>query len=153
MMKPQYFTRADCLQLVKERETTRFHEALQSDSKTANRRRLRGTADGQQRSFGSSGSEDVIEDAGKFTYENITAWNTLTQNSSIVLTLFIGYLIDGAVAHPRSFYVDSIGPWAAFICIQGRAIAAIAGTASQFLVVIIEYQYNSIMSQPVGNDR
>jgi len=69
-----------------------------------------------------------------------------------VFTLFIGFLISGATAHPREFYTKSIGWGGAFICIEGRAIAGLVGTVLQFIIFLVDYCHEDIISRPLGNN-
>ena len=69
---------------------------------------------------------------------NINRKSQLFDETSIVFGLFIGYLISGATRHPVELYVNLP---VAYLCIQGRGIAAMLGT---FSILISKYITNSV---------
>jgi hypothetical protein len=69
---------------------------------------------------------------------NITRKTQLFDETSVVFGLFIGYLIVGATRHQVDLYVNLP---VAYLCIQGRGIAAMLGT---FCILLSKYITNSV---------
>ena len=69
---------------------------------------------------------------------NITRKSQLFDETSVVFGLFIGYLIVGATRHRVDLYVNLP---VAYLCIQGRGIAAMLGT---FCILLSKYITNSV---------
>lgn len=124
-------SRNDLVQIVKNRELQRLLGQDDDDPQAKKKRKQ-------------------ISSAGFLTDANIEALSTETSNSAITFTFFISFLIGQATSHPRSFYEPYVGVIGSFICIEGRAIAAVMGTLSLFLIQLINYQRNNIMKIPVG---
>ena len=60
-------------------------------------------------------------------------------NNMIANTLVIGFLVAGVIANDRSFYINGVVAW---ICIELRGLAAVAGTGS----VVISYALSNACS-------
>ena len=83
------------------------------------------------------------------TVQNIVSQRQLFDDASIILGLFIGYLITGATKHKVEDYINI---YVAYFCIQGRGIAVILGTSSMLITRIISINYNEIYAIDINPD-
>ena len=83
------------------------------------------------------------------TVQNIVSQRQLFDDASIILGLFIGYLITGATKHKVEDYLNI---YVAYFCIQGRGMAVILGTSSMLITRIISINYNEIYAIDIDPD-
>merc|ERR1740138_1975325 len=96
-----------------------------------------------------------------FTAKSIMSGNMLNYESeldaemerfnigSVVVALFAGYLIDSAWSHEPAYYFST---WAAYICIQGQLLGAIACVLTTLMLVHASFTLKRALAQRISID-
>lgn len=83
------------------------------------------------------------------TNSNLVSKSRLFDEASVVFGLFIGYLIIGATKHNVDDYANI---YIAYICIQGRGIAAMIGTLSVVIASFANYSVEQLLAIDIDPD-
>lgn len=76
---------------------------------------------------------------------HLSGLDALFSNSKVSQSLFIGYIVSGAIAHDVDWYIS---PWWAHFGIQVRAVVACLGVATLAMQSGLESQVNTIRAVP-----